>query len=83
LTIVAAAIQHKGLTFSLPQPARHHHILHLMAELGLPIPIQGKQGFMNSHGNFVDRELAAQIAIADGQITELRWPPELFSEDLW
>lgn len=83
MTIIAAAIQQNRLIFILPQPSRHHHILHLMAELGLPTPITGKQGFINSYGDFVDRELGAQIAIADGQIQKLRWPPDLYSEDLW
>lgn len=83
MTIISSAIQQNGLIFSLPYPARHHHILHLMADLGLPTPIKGKQGFLSSKGCFVDRELGAQIAIADGQIEKLRWPPDLYSEDLW
>ena len=82
--IIAAAIRRKGLIFTLPPPARHHHIMHAMAEAGLPVPIEGDQGFLNSRAGFVDRELAAQVALADEQIPRLRFHErELFSEDLW
>lgn len=84
MTIIAAAIQQGSLIYTLPPPKRHHHILHLMADLvGLPTPISGEQGFLTSKGHFVVREIAAQIAIAEGQIEKLRWPPDLYSEDLW
>lgn len=82
--IVAAAIQRNGLVFTLPQPARHHDIIHAMGEAGLAAPINGAQGFLTSNGNFVDRELAGRIARMMGQIKRLRFHErELFSEDLW
>ena len=79
--IVAAAVQYRGLTISLPRPNRHHHILHL---LPMRIALTCSQGFIDSNGDFLDRKQAklrvketGQPTIADHQ------PRELFSEDLW
>lgn len=41
------------------------------------------QGFITSSGRFVDREEAAQIALHSGQIKELKFGSELYSEDLY
>lgn len=42
------------------------------------------QGFLTSHGRFVSREIAANIAKNSGQIKELQFSSkELFSEDLY
>jgi hypothetical protein len=83
-TIVAAAIRdHDGTVYSVPRPGRHHHVIRLMVEAGRPKPITGEQGFVLEDGRFVNREEGAQMALASGQIEELHWPPDLFSEDLW
>ena len=83
-TIVAAAVlDHAGAPVSLPPPARHHNILRFMVDRGDPTPIVGRQGFMTNTGEFVDRETAGHIAIIAGQIERLKWPPNLYSEDLW
>ena len=83
-TIVAAAVlDHAETPVSLPAPARHHNILRFMVDRGDPTPITGKQGFMTNTGEFVDRETAGHIAIIAGQIERLKWPPNLYSEDLW
>lgn len=82
--VVATAILDKdGNPVSLPPPARHHTIIHLLAERGEPTPIMGEQGFMLSDGTFCRRRRAGMIAIKAGQIAKLRWPPYLYSEDLW
>lgn len=52
-------------------------------ECGLPTPITGEQGFLTEEGEFVDRLRGAEMALSNGQVPALRWPPELFSEDLW
>lgn len=84
VTIVTAAIiDHNGLPFTLPRPARHHTLIHAMAERGDPIPIKGTQGFMTSDGRFVDRKVAARIARVAGQMIACHVPGTLFSEDLW
>jgi hypothetical protein len=41
------------------------------------------QGFVLSDGSFADRQRAAAVAIEAGQIQALRWPPDLYSEDVW
>lgn len=41
------------------------------------------QGFLTSTGRFVGRRKAAQIALHSGQIKELKFGSELYSEDLY
>lgn len=42
------------------------------------------QGFLTTHGNFLDRQQAANMALVEGQINELRYSQrELYSEDLY
>ncbi len=82
--VVAAAIRDKdGVPVSLPPPARHHDIIRLLADRGDPTPIMGEQGFMLSDGTFAWRTRAAGFALQSGQIDALKWPPNLYSEDLW
>lgn len=82
--IVAVAMREGDLVISMPQPARHHTVLHEMDKLGMSPFVQPiNQGFLTSNGRFVEREPAVEIAKAAGQITEPRWPPLLYSEDLW
>lgn len=85
VTIVAAAMEKFGATVSLPRPARHHTIIHMLADNGVQTPVTGKQGFLTSEGEFVDRYEARKIALASGQVTEdkLHHHLQLFSEDLW
>jgi hypothetical protein len=86
LCIIAAAIRDEsGRVWQLPIPARHHHIIHLMAEEGLPTPIRGEQGFVTSYGSFVDRKTAAVIATAAKQLkhSTLVCFGTLYTEDVW
>lgn len=85
LCIEASAIRDTGgKIWSLPRPARHHDVIHLMAESGLPTPIQGEQGFLTNEGTFVDRKVAAIVATAFGQLPNgLHAYPNLYSEDVW
>lgn len=66
---------------------RHGDIIKAMVELyGITPPVDGEryeQGFVTSTGEFVDRVEGAAIAIAAGQIKALKWPPLLYSEDLY
>lgn len=75
------------LTFTLPAPARHHHVLQMMFQLGIPQDHTVEQGFLTDTGRFVRRKPAFRIAELAGQLIR---PPgygyqgdELFSEDLW
>jgi hypothetical protein len=91
--IVAAAIKQDGMVCFVPRPGRHHHVIRAMATAGIPIPINGQQGFVTSDGLFVDRRRARKIAAQAGQIIKSYIGPEgvpfkrehdeLFSEDLW
>lgn len=89
-TIAAAAIQCEGEVYSLPRPNRHHHILWRWAEVLAPQPqgaqlarARGVQGFVTSAGRFVERIEAGALAMEAGQLTKLKWPPQLYTEDLW
>lgn len=91
--IVAAAIKQEGMVCSVPRPGRHAHVIRAMAAAGIPIPINGTQGFLTSDGLFVDRRTARKIADKTGQTIKscvgpdgvpfTREHTELFSEDLW
>jgi hypothetical protein len=78
--IVRAAVRYDGIVWSLPRPARHHHIIAAHAVVTLRCG-SGEQGFLTSEGRFVNRRAAAEIAWIAGQTAVERY--ELFSEDLW
>lgn len=86
-TIIAVAIQRAGVIWTLPRPARHHHVIAAINDAhpvrGPLLIAEGAQGFVTSGGRFVDRVEAARIARASGQIASLAAPPNLYSEDLW
>lgn len=81
--IIAVAIRTEQDTYELARPARHHHLIHKLAEMGHAIPITGEQGFIDDQRGFVSRTVAAQIALAQGQVKSKHIPLNLFSEDLW
>jgi hypothetical protein len=65
---------------------RHPNCLYQMtATTGLRQSEVGEyvQGFITSHGNFVDRVDGATMAIGSGQINKLNYGAKLFSEDLY
>ena len=86
---VAAAVKtDDGVIHFMPAPHRHHHTVHALNAVNRraesPIILAaGEQGFVMSDGNFATREDAAEAAINAGLIEALRWPPQLYSEDLW
>jgi len=79
--IIAVAIRTRQDTYEMDRPARHHDLIHKLVEMGHPAI--GEQGFIDDQCGFVTREVAAEIALSQGQITKLHAPPSLFSEDLW
>lgn len=84
--IIAAACVLDGQIWTLPAPARHHHILQAIESVlpGRAIEVKPKaQGFIDSTMNYVDREEAGKRAVSCGQTEALKWPPYLYSEDLW
>lgn len=78
------AVRFAGVTYSLPAPNRHHHILRLIyAEHGKTWP--NVQGFLDNRGKFLRRKPSVRVALAASQVlnrANLR-PQRLFSEDLW
>ncbi len=85
--IIAAAIRYKGLVYSLPSPARHHDVIHFIAQTigkGVRLTCAEDQGFITSGSHeYVDRIEGAKIALESGQLEKLNHPPRLYSEDLW
>ena len=86
----AATMTPEGVIYSVSTPGRHHHSHQAMDELsGLFGGEHHKEeGFIDSKGNFLDRENAVFIARTAGQLFRNGLPKtnpqsELFSEDLW
>lgn len=84
-----SAILHDGQVYSLPRPARHWNIRDVILEktgiqrLPADHPEGSPQGFITSTGRFVNREEGAKIALESEQIHSLKWPPDLYSEDIY
>lgn len=88
--IVAAAVRVRGVTMTMPPPARHYDIVNSLCDtLGIPDSTRyaapDDQGFITDRARFVGREEAKTIALQAGQLTpsasiHMR---ELYSEDLW
>lgn len=56
----------------------------IRADLGILKITHQRMGFVTDDGRFVDREEAGKIAIACGQIDELKYQKrDLFSEEMW
>ncbi len=85
IMIKTAAAKHKGIVYSVARPGRHDAVLaKVYAELNLSGGFCcDEQGFITNNGRFVSRLEAAKIALESGQIKYLKWPPNLYSEDLW
>lgn len=84
--VKAAAILVDGEVWTLPRPVRHCHLIEVWSnshwQNGKPGRIgEHIQGFVDDKGNFIDRQTAAEIAFACGQIDKPK--KTLFSEDLW
>ena len=63
---------------------RHNNIIEeLVKKKGMKSPIYGEQGFVDDKGKFFNRLEAAKHALECGQIKKLKWPPKLYSEDLY
>lgn len=85
-TIVAAAVQLDGVTFSLPRPARHAQVLFCLYDwFGDRHIARMTQGFLTSEGRFVNRVQAKHIAHIAGQeiIRDDPHETQAFSEDFW
>jgi len=63
---------------------RHHNCIAVMNALtGKRLHGNREEGFLTSKNRFVDRIEGAKIALKSGQINELKYGKQLYSEDLW
>jgi hypothetical protein len=80
-----AALLIDGWVYAVERPGRHHNVrdawLAFTDEPCLPDSDRCAQGFWSPANGFMDRELAFELYEAEGNVG--RWPPRLFSEDLW
>ena len=81
--IISVAISSFGIIASLPAPARHGDVLRKLADFNDLVVGPDAQGFLTNTGRYVNRREAAHIAITSGQIDGMKWPPYLYSEDIW
>jgi len=90
MQITHVAIRSKNITYSLPAPNRHHHVLEMMHNMGVlddEAHETMEQGFLAEENVFVSRRAALVLATLSDQMKP-RLPgqyngDELFSEDLW
>lgn len=80
--IHAAAIRYEGIIYTLGAPNRHYHIIGYIVDSGMPWPLKGEQGFLDSNLGFLNRTQARARAIECGQVGEIP-TQELFTENLW
>src|SRR5438132_536964 len=84
--ITHVAIIFRGVTYSLPAPSRHHHVIWwIVANTDAETVDDDEQGFLDEAGAFLTREAALTVALAAGQVKD---PSSvrggvLFSEDVW
>lgn len=80
--ITASAILYNGIIYT---GKRHHNIISDMRTKYLIFDKQATryQGFVLDDGTYVDRIQGGILALVFGQIEKLKWPPNLYSEDLW
>jgi hypothetical protein len=69
--VLAAAVKLNGIVYP---GKRHNEIIGMLANIGMPTPISGEQGFIDDMGRFLTRREAGELAIASCQINSLRWP---------
>jgi hypothetical protein len=85
-SILMAAIRHTGTgqIWAVERPGRHPHITWAMDALYVPEFHRTEEGFLTSYGRYVERNEAALIAAAAGQLLNKQSTPAiLFSEDVW
>jgi hypothetical protein len=84
--ILGSAIRHPdGMIYATGRNGRHHHCIHYMAKIGRAgLAVTHDQGFITTHGRYVDRVEGLRVAKAAQQLIRKTNPTSiLFSEDLW
>ncbi len=84
---VSAIIHPDGTYFAVSRPGRHHDLIRHMAGLNKGgLANVSKQGFLTTHGRFVDRKEGLRIAVDQKQLLDMSEDArrsDLFSEDLY
>jgi hypothetical protein len=78
--------QPKNIDRGLVVCGRRHHNCIVVANVAFPgMAVDRDQGFVTTADRYVDREEAASIAIAAGQVdrAQMEYADTLFSEDLY
>jgi hypothetical protein len=94
-SIIQAAIRHPdGTIYSVSQPGRHYNVVALMSTINKGgYDNYADQGFITSHGRYVDRREAYMLARIQNQMARRSERllmdkhayngTELYSEDIW
>lgn len=80
--------------YSLPKPNRHSDLISLINsridedfngdwDSARQWIANASQGFYIEDGRFIDRMTGAILVTLSGHVDNLKWPPLLYSEDLW
>jgi len=81
--IKAVAAKFEGKVYWALPPASHDAVLLKIVEETGKSPEGAVQGFVTDKDVFVDRLEAVEVARKADQIDEAKWPPFLYSDDLW
>lgn len=73
------AVIYNGMTYSLPRPNRHHHVIRIIGGINGP----HREGFIDTLGNYLSRTQAYTLATNNGQVNRDANRNELYSEDVW
>ncbi len=83
--IKGVAINYNG-ALHYKEKGRHADLIKDMVFSGACSFVPSKNevlGFVLEDNSFLTRSEATEYALATKQIEKLRWPPEVYSEDLW
>lgn len=94
--IVAAAVRYmpaktdpqcpdfRPIIIFVPAPGRHGDILTPLSQMHETAALEAEQGFIDNHGNFLNRvEAKFVVEMIDQPTIRNTHPTQLFSEDLW
>lgn len=83
VTVKVIGMHNEEVTLIALRPLRHHNIINLLSFDRPSRLIEEPEGFITDKGVVLNRKEAADYALSIGQIDFIRWPPDLYSEDLW
>lgn len=86
--ITHVAIRFDGVTYSLPKPNRHHHVIRHIVDTTDAKYVDARgddEGFLDENGKYYNRKEALAHALEHKQVKNLNdiRCGKLFSEDVW